>query len=97
MEVLQFSTQASNFIKNSTCSHGVVLKKDETLYLGVYNGLTSSGIVEDGEGKMVEYLGTETEDDGYQPLFNLSDFQSSGYEIVSEEELLNSEIVTEFN
>lgn len=76
----QHSTRYSN-MSSSTCFHTVRL---ESNLLGCYNGLTSSGWVEDASGKIVEELSTEENFDNetgevWYPNFTPQIFIEAGY------------------
>jgi len=71
-------------MSNSTCFTSVRLEEN---LLGCFNGLTSSGWVENASGEIVEELGLDPEVDeetGEQffPSFDRSEFIKAGYKII---------------
>jgi hypothetical protein len=76
------STYSINLLNNSTSCNKVEL---EDGLIGIYNGLSFWGRVEDGKGKLVAELAHEMEmdEDGsaYQPNFTSSSFEEFGYRI----------------
>ena len=89
---LQVSKSSSQKLKG-TCTHLTRLIKNDVPYLGIHNGLSYWGIVEDGLGNEVEKLQTEYEEPyqnqdgewqtGYMPNFSERDFEFHGYEIIN--------------
>lgn len=71
------SDYAQKLVNSSTCCHTVGLFRQGKSYVGIYNGLSNWGRVEDGQGNLVEHLGTEDND----PNFSERDFELAGYTI----------------
>lgn len=77
--MLALSSYAQNLLR-STCCHSVALEKDGVLYTGVYNGLSYWGRVEDENGKLVEELSSDFDEEENQHYnFVVSDFLQAGY------------------
>lgn len=85
---MKVSEYGQSLLCGSTCCHKVALNKDNKVFIGIYNGLSYWGRVEDGQGNLVEELSTEWEDDkdtgpqSYQPCFSERDFTDSGYQVI---------------
>ena len=84
---MKISKYAQDLLKNSTCCHTVLLRKEGENFTGIYNGLSYWGRVEDGDGEFIEELqeGMETDDNGSQYLSHFSEKSfttEGGYEVI---------------
>lgn len=79
------SNYAMQLLNSSGCCHSVNLANG---YVGIYNGLSYWGRVEDGKGNHIETINLDMEideEDGsqWQPNFTPSDFVRAGYALGS--------------
>lgn len=76
------SEYAENLTKG-TCTHTVTLGKDGLMFVGIFNGLSHWGRVEDGQGNLVEELNAPwDENDNCLSNFIPNDFEEAGYDII---------------
>lgn len=83
---MKVSKYAQELLTSTSC-HSVHLKKDGKTFVGIYNGLSYWGRVEDGDGEFIEELqkGMETDDNGSQYLSHFSEKSfttEGGYEVI---------------